>query len=270
MVAGRVTLPSALRKMRADAGWLASAWRAERQRIGDVVVDGETLARERDRRRDRVRRTRTCPSRICARRARGRRPSRARRREAGIARLERIGLAVGVEEHVLGRRRGRGLAIVDRDRLIAIGAMNQHEAAAADIAGARQGDGERKADRDRRIDGVAAAPQHIETDARRRRLLAHDHAVPGDDRTRGGERGDDRRRVGADAPAEARQRKAKAARRSGLKADSLVPAARHHRGAKRRGAPEPQTAALEPLARLRLTLATDAVNDFDAPLYRSP
>ena len=40
--------------MRADEGWLASAFAASGKRIGDVVVDGEALARERDRRRDQV------------------------------------------------------------------------------------------------------------------------------------------------------------------------------------------------------------------------
>ena len=49
--------------------------------------------------------------------------------------------------------------------------MNEHEAAAADIAGARQGDGERKADRDRRIDGIAASLQDIQPYSRRLRLL---------------------------------------------------------------------------------------------------
>ena len=74
--------------------------------------------------------------------------------------------------------------------------MDQHEAAAADIAGARHGDRERKADRDRSIDGVASEPQHVEPDPRGRRLLGDDHAVPGDDGASGGERRDDRRRVG--------------------------------------------------------------------------
>ena len=186
----------------------------EGQRVGDVVVDGEALTRERDRGRDQVgerelARAVFAPGELEA----GDGPRHADR-EARIARLERIGLAVGVEEHVLGRRRGRGLAVVDRDRLIAIGAMDQHEAAAADIAGARQGDGERKADRDRRIDGVAAALQDVEPDPRRRRLLGHDHAMPGDDRTRGGERGDDR------APDRRRRRRGRGKGRRGRRGGS--------------------------------------------------
>ena len=70
--------------------------------------------------------------------------------------------------------------------------MNQHEAAAAEVAGARQSDGQREADRDRRIDGVAPTLQYVQPDARRRRFLGHDHAMPGDDRTRSRQRRDDR------------------------------------------------------------------------------
>ena len=53
-------------------------------------------------------------------------------------------------------------------------------------------DGEREADGDRRIDRVAPAFQDVQPDTRGRRLLGHDHAMPGDDRTRGGEGRDDR------------------------------------------------------------------------------
>ena len=58
--------------------------------------------------------------------------------------------------------------------------MNEHEAAAAQIAGARKSDGEREADRDCRIDGVASTLQYVQSDARRRRFLGYDHAVPGE------------------------------------------------------------------------------------------
>ena len=182
--------------MRADERVAGERLRRQRQRIGDVVVDGEALPRERDRRRDQIgegefARAVFAPGEFEAGDGAGHAD-----RQAGIARLERIGLAVGVEEHVLGRRRGRGLAVVDGDRLVEIGAMDQHEAAAAEVAGARQGDGEREADRDRRVDRVAAALQDVEPDARRRRLLGDDHAMPGHDRTRGGEGRDERRLIG--------------------------------------------------------------------------
>ena len=100
--------------------------------------------------------------------------------------------------------------------------MDQHEAAAADIAGARQGDGERKTDRDRRIDGVAAALQHVEPDPRRLGLLGHHHAMCGYYRTRGGERGDDRRRIGENGEGETEEGKGGDWKRS----QSVVPGMR--------------------------------------------
>ena len=57
--------------------------------------------------------------------------------------------------------------------------MDHHEAAAADISRARIGHGHGKAGRDRGIDRIAAAPQHIGADARRDFLLRHHHAVFG-------------------------------------------------------------------------------------------
>ena len=66
--------------------------------------------------------------------------------------------------------------------LVALGEMDQHEAAAADVAGARIGHRHREADRDRGIDRVAAALEHLDADARRARLLRHHHAVARGDR----------------------------------------------------------------------------------------
>ena len=103
-------------------------------------------------------------------------------REARIARFARIGLAALVEEHVVGRRGRRRLAIIDGDRLAALGEVHEHEAAAAEIARPRQGHGQGEADRHGRIDGVAAALEDLDADARRLRLLGGDHAVRGDDR----------------------------------------------------------------------------------------
>src|SRR5271170_3912479 len=59
-------------------------------------------------------------------------------RESAHARLEWIGLAVGVEKYVLRRQSGRRFAIVDCGRLVTVSAIDQHESAAAEIAGARQ------------------------------------------------------------------------------------------------------------------------------------
>ena len=62
------------------------------------------------------------------------------------------------------------------------GEVDHHEAAAADVAGARIGHRHGEADCDRGIDRVAAALQHVGADARGARLLRHHHAVLGGDR----------------------------------------------------------------------------------------
>ena len=65
-----------------------------------------------------------------------------------------------------------------------VGEVNHHEAAAADIAGARIADGERKTDRDGGIHRIAALLQDVDADMRRAGLLRHHHAVAGGDRDR--------------------------------------------------------------------------------------
>ena len=79
--------------------------------------------------------------------------------------------------------------------------MHQHEPAAAEIAGLRQRHREREADRDRRIDGVAAALQNVEADVRRKRLLARDNAMLGIDRMQPVHVGIDRLRILREAAA---------------------------------------------------------------------
>ena len=64
---------------------------------------------------------------------------------------------------------------------MAIGRVNHHEAAAADVPRARIGHGHRKTGGHRRIDRVAATPQHVGTDPRRDFFLRHHHAVFGGD-----------------------------------------------------------------------------------------
>ncbi len=59
--------------------------------------------------------------------------------------------------------------------------MDQHEAAAADIARARQRHREREADRDGGVDRVAAALENIEPDPRGRGFLRDHHGVRRDD-----------------------------------------------------------------------------------------
>ncbi len=63
--------------------------------------------------------------------------------------------------------------------------MDHHETTAADVSGARIGHGHRKAGSHRRVDRVAAAPQHIGADARRDFFLRDNHAVFSDDGVNG-------------------------------------------------------------------------------------
>ena len=90
--------------------------------------------------------------------------------------LSVVGFAVRAEEYVRCGRGRRGLAIIDRDILVALGRMDHHEAAAADISGARITHRHRKAGGDRRIDGIAALSQDIGADLRPDFLLRHHHA----------------------------------------------------------------------------------------------
>ena len=146
------------------------------QRIRGVVGDRNAVARQRDRRRHQIGeremagavfRFRERQPRDCSRHADGKR---------GVARLLRIGVALRIEERRGVDRRRRGLAIVDH-RVVAAGAVDHHESAAADIAGTRIGHRHGEADRDRRIDRVAALLENLDADPRRQRLLRHHHAV---------------------------------------------------------------------------------------------
>ena len=186
-------------RLEVDAGcgrMLRQDGRGRRQRIGEVVVHRQPLAGERDRGRDKLGEGELARAVFAPGELEARHRARHADSQARPARLERIGFTVGVEEHVLGRRRRRRLAIVDGDRLAEIGAVDQHEAAAADIAGARQGDREREADRHRRIDRIAAEAEHVPADPGGGRLLRDHHAVPCGDRKRGRRASDDRLRVG--------------------------------------------------------------------------
>jgi hypothetical protein len=62
--------------------------------------------------------------------------------------------------------------------------MDHHEAAAADIAGAGISDGHGEADGDSGIDGVAAAVENLNTNARGAGFLCHHHAVLSNDAAR--------------------------------------------------------------------------------------
>ena len=82
-----------------------------------------------------------------------------------------------------GVTRQRRLAVVlDRRRRLVLGVVDQHVAAAADVAGARQGQRLGDRHRHRRVDGVAALAQDFRPDARGDLVLRHHHAAPADGR----------------------------------------------------------------------------------------
>ena len=185
-----------------------------------IVFDREAVARERDRRRDQIGEREFAGAVFLHAPARAPRPCRARRSTSAESR-DFCGSALPCASRniVCGRRGRRGLAIVDRGIVAGLGEMDHHEAAAADIAGARIGHRHREADRDRGIDRVAAAIENIDADAGGALLLRHHHAVVARDRLR---RRDDRRardrrdlRVGGGAEERARQKRDGAAEHHG-------------------------------------------------------
>ena len=80
-------------------------------------------------------------------------------REVAFRRQRAVDLPVLVQIHRSRRFRGRLLAVIERRRL-ALGRPDDHEPAAADVACARMGDGERERRGNGGIDGVAAAREH--------------------------------------------------------------------------------------------------------------
>ena len=69
-----------------------------------------------------------------------------------------------------------GLAVVDKDLFIGLGKMNQHEAAAANVACSGKRHSQRKPCRHSCINGIAALLEHIEANLAGQLLRAHDHA----------------------------------------------------------------------------------------------
>src|SRR5690349_1474057 len=73
----------------------------------------------------------------------------------------------------------------------AVGEVDDHEAAAADVAGDRVGHGEREPDRDRGVDRVPAGLEDLDARLARQPAVARDHRVLAEGR----------RLAGAEAPA---------------------------------------------------------------------
>ncbi len=103
----------------------------------------------------------------------------ARHADGGLREQRLLGddVAVGIEEHVAGGVCRRGLAEVDGGVLARLAIVQDHEAAAADVAGVGQRDRQREAHGDRGVHGVAAAPQHVHADVGGQRARRAHHAV---------------------------------------------------------------------------------------------
>ena len=155
----------------------------ERQRIRGVVGDVDAVAGQRNRRRDQLGEREFAGAVFCFRQRQPRDRAGHADGERGFARLLRIGVALRIEEGFGVDRRRRGLAIVDGGVLAAC-AVDHHETAAADIAGARIGHGHGETGGHRRVDGVAALLQDFNADARGDRFLRDHHAMLGGDRQR--------------------------------------------------------------------------------------
>ncbi len=153
------------------------------QRIRGVVADRDAVARQRDRRRNQFGEAEFSRTIFLFGQGQARNGARHADRKRGFARPARIGIA-GIVQKAFGVDAARrGLAIID-GRVCAVGQVNDHKAAAADIAGARIADGERKANGNRGIDRIAALCENIGADPGGERLLRHHHAGMSDDALR--------------------------------------------------------------------------------------
>jgi hypothetical protein len=99
--------------------------------------------------------------------------------EVGALAIHRAGF---VEKQFAVRRRRRRLAVVDESLPVPVREMNEHEAAAPEIAGPGVRHRQGKAGGDRRVHGIAALLQDLQPDLRGQFLCSHDHTLPGDDR----------------------------------------------------------------------------------------
>ena len=101
-------------------------------------------------------------------------------RHAGCQVAEQAGvgdrLAVGVQVHIGAGRSGRGFTEID-EGIAAVGQVDGHEAATADIAAARIDHRLRITDRNRGINRIAAHLQDVDADLRSQMLRSHHHAI---------------------------------------------------------------------------------------------
>ena len=163
--------------------WVAFEARCERlEYVGVVAAEDEAVARQRDRRRHdpgeahrAVFLERGVEAENRARGCDGAPAVEARAVDRG---------AGAVEIHRLGRRRRRGFAKVDEHVALRRREMGDEEPAAAKVAAARIGHRLGEADRDRRVDRIAALAQNVGADLSRASLGGDDHSALGLDRRR--------------------------------------------------------------------------------------
>ncbi len=153
-----------------------------RQQIRDISFDGNALARKRNSRCDQVGKREFLRAVFCVRECETGDGAGHADRERGVPRFGGVGFPVRVEKTLARDRRRRGLAVIDGGVEMGCRQMDHHVAAAADIARARIGHGQRKAGRDGGIHGIAPLLEDRCPDAGGARFLCHHHAVARDHR----------------------------------------------------------------------------------------
>ena len=86
-------------------------------------------------------------------------------------------LAAFVQEHVAVGLRGSLFAVIVGDEFT-VGQPDHHESATAEVASGRVGHRQSETDGDCRVDGVAAAAQHLDSHLRRLRRPRSHRALP--------------------------------------------------------------------------------------------
>jgi hypothetical protein len=87
-----------------------------------------------------------------------------------------VDVAVGVEKHVAAGTTRSHFPVIDSDRLIRPGIVDEHKTATAEITGARQGDSQCETNSDSCVDRVAAIRQHLRTGLGRQGILRGHHS----------------------------------------------------------------------------------------------
>ena len=141
------------RKIRLDSGSCAKLRALRFERSAMRSCTGNPSLRQRDCRVQSARPTCGCRTSIAPARIRARCPARPTARQPSMR--SRVGIPAASRYMSRERFAGRALAKID-ERGAAVGETDQHESAAAQVPGVGMRHGQREADRDRRVHGVAA------------------------------------------------------------------------------------------------------------------